>query len=222
MKVMTDEGVVETDAAFAKQVAAESAQPIESCYQCGKCTAGCPTAYAMDLAPSQVMRAAQLGLKDLALGSSSIWLCAGCETCASRCPRDIDLSRVNKALTAICLREGRVPKERGVAAFHKSFLDSVSHWGRAHEFELVGILKTRTRKFFTDLDLGLAMVQHGKLAILPERIKDVRKIRKLLRQRHPQMKGGGATDIVDVAEAVVDRALDAYDKVAKGDRGAAK
>ena len=72
MKVLTNEGFVETDDAFAKQVAAESGQPIESCYQCGKCTAGCPTAFAMDLAPSQVMRAAQAGLRDIALGSSSI------------------------------------------------------------------------------------------------------------------------------------------------------
>jgi heterodisulfide reductase subunit C2 len=220
MKVLTNEGFVETDDAFAKQVAAESGQPVESCYQCGKCTAGCPTAFAMDLAPSQVMRAAQAGLKDLALGSSSIWLCAGCSTCASRCPRDIDLSRVNKALTAICLREGRKPREADTAAFHKSFLDSVSHWGRAHEFELVGILKTRTRKMFKDLDVGLALAQHGKLSVMPERIKDARKIRRLLRRAHPGTKGAPVRDVVDLAEKVVDTALDAADRVLS--RGAKK
>ena len=39
-----------------------SGQDLMACYQCGKCAAGCPVAFAMDMLPSQVIRYAQLGL----------------------------------------------------------------------------------------------------------------------------------------------------------------
>jgi len=60
---------------------------ITRCYQCGKCTAGCPMAQSMDYSPRQIVRLLQLGLADDALRSRTIWMCASCETCATRCPR---------------------------------------------------------------------------------------------------------------------------------------
>ena len=37
-----------------------SGETLSRCYQCGKCSAGCPVSFAMDLAPAQVMRMLQL------------------------------------------------------------------------------------------------------------------------------------------------------------------
>ena len=76
---------------------------------------GLPHGPAMDMKPNQVIRAVQLGLKDMVLDSNAIWYCAGCETCASRCPRDIDMARVNKSLARMCVVEGRKPKDPAVA-----------------------------------------------------------------------------------------------------------
>ena len=45
-----------------RRVADLSGQNVLACYQCGKCSAGCPAAEAMDLLPNQVMRLVQLGL----------------------------------------------------------------------------------------------------------------------------------------------------------------
>ena len=42
---------------------------ISVCYQCRKCSSGCPVAYAMDYTPAQILHAARLGLKDLVLNS---------------------------------------------------------------------------------------------------------------------------------------------------------
>jgi heterodisulfide reductase subunit C len=76
-----------------------------ACYQCGKCSAGCPLASFMDILPNQVIRLVQLGVEDV-LECKAIWLCASCFTCAARCPKGIDLCRVMEGLRRIQLRSG--------------------------------------------------------------------------------------------------------------------
>jgi heterodisulfide reductase subunit C len=82
-----------------------SGQDLMACYQCGKCAAGCPAAFAMDMLPSQVIRYAQLGLVQPLLDSRTIWLCAACQTCYTRCPKGVDLSRIMEALREIVMLE---------------------------------------------------------------------------------------------------------------------
>jgi len=82
-----------------------SGQRVLECNQCGKCSAGCPVASSMDMLPSQVIRLVQLGL-DEALDAQAIWVCASCFTCATRCPKGVDLARVMEALRQIHLRRG--------------------------------------------------------------------------------------------------------------------
>jgi heterodisulfide reductase subunit C len=90
-----------------------SGQDISACYQCGKCTAGCPVAFAMDLMPNQVIRLLQLGHYDEALKSPTLWWCASCLTCASRCPKDVDPAQVIEALRTILVRDGETRIEIG-------------------------------------------------------------------------------------------------------------
>ncbi len=85
---------------FVRQVETISGARLLACNQCGKCSAGCPVAFGMDLLPSQVIRLAQLGIEDV-LQSQTIWTCAACLTCAARCPKGIDLPRVMEALRLI-------------------------------------------------------------------------------------------------------------------------
>ena len=88
-----------------KKVEELSGEDIHACYQCGKCSAGCPFVDAMDILPSQVIRLVQLGDED-ALKNKTIWLCSSCFTCATRCPKGVDLSKVMEALRTILLRKG--------------------------------------------------------------------------------------------------------------------
>ena len=90
---------------FVRQVEEISGQDLLACNQCGKCSAGCPVAVAMDLLPSQVIRVAQLGGEGV-LESNTIWICASCLTCVARCPKGVDLPRLMEALRQIALRKG--------------------------------------------------------------------------------------------------------------------
>ena len=103
---------------FVKKVEAISEQTLPSCYQCGKCSAGCPMCFAMDLLPNQIIRLAQLGLEDDIAKANTIWICASCITCSVRCPKGVDLARVMEALRLITSRKNidhvqiaEIPKE---------------------------------------------------------------------------------------------------------------
>jgi heterodisulfide reductase subunit C len=90
---------------FVHQVEEISGQDLLACNQCGRCSAGCPVVAAMDLLPSQVVRMAQLGMEEV-LESDTIWICASCLTCATRCPKGVDLPRLMEALRQVALRRG--------------------------------------------------------------------------------------------------------------------
>ncbi len=90
---------------FVAKIQELSGQNLLECYQCGKCSAGCPAVSQMDILPNQIIRYSQLGLKDEVLKSKSIWICASCMTCNSRCPKGINIAEVIEALRQILLRK---------------------------------------------------------------------------------------------------------------------
>lgn len=101
-----------------KTVQEISAQKIMTCYQCGKCTAGCPLADKMDFVPNEMVRLCMLGEIEELLNSKAIWLCTSCFQCGTRCPKGIEVHRIFEALRSLALREGKnytnieeVPKE---------------------------------------------------------------------------------------------------------------
>lgn len=90
---------------FVEKVEEISGQNLLACYQCGKCSAGCPSVSQMDILPNQIIRYAQLGLRDELLQSRSIWVCASCMTCNTRCPKGINIAEVLEAVRQILLRK---------------------------------------------------------------------------------------------------------------------
>ena len=152
--------------AFIREVEKESGQRISACYQCGNCSAGCPCASVYDLQVSQVMRALQLGQKEMIFNSVSPWLCLSCSTCTARCPNNIDVAVVMDVLRHLAAREG-VVKDRGVNAFWKSFLMMVRQFGRTYEAGVMGAFKMRTGRLFGDLDLAPKALMKNKLPIVP-------------------------------------------------------
>lgn len=144
-----------------------SGEDIKNCYQCGKCTAGCPIAADMDVPPNQVIRLLQLGLVDEALKLNTIWLCASCETCTTRCPREVDLATVMDALRNLAIREGIRSPERTVPLFNRIFLSIVKRYGRVFEMELIGRFNTGTLNFFKDVTKAPKLFFKGRLKLWP-------------------------------------------------------
>lgn len=91
--------------AFVAKVQEISGQNLLACYQCGKCSAGCPAVSQMDILPNQIIRYAQLGFRDELLRTKSIWICASCLTCNARCPKGINIAEVIEAIRQILLRK---------------------------------------------------------------------------------------------------------------------
>ncbi len=157
------------DSEFSRKVKEESGVEVNLCYQCSKCAAGCPVAYEMDLTPSQIIHAVRLGQKDLVLRSKTMWLCASCETCTTRCPQEVDIARIMDAVKIIAQREkvrARVPEVR---KFYEATLQNIRWFGRMYEIGLIMMLKFKTRAFFKDLILGQQMFMKGKLKLKPTR-----------------------------------------------------
>ena len=148
----------------------ESGQKVSQCYQCGNCTAGCPYTFAYDIPVSQIMRLVQLGQKNTVLSSKSIWLCASCESCTTRCPNNIDVTRVMDVLRHMARREGCVAIPR-IKTFWDAFLRSVRAHGRVFELGLTLDYIARTGRFWTDLDLGPKMLPKRKLGFWPHNIQ---------------------------------------------------
>ena len=172
------------DPEFKRGIEELCGENVMSCYQCGECTAGCPAAYSMDISPNQIMRMSQLGMVDEILGSTAIWLCAGCETCATRCPRGVALSKVMDACRQLAVKSGKASAEPNVLKFHEEFLRQVHMFGRVHEISLIGLYKMRSRKFFDDVITGGQMFLKGKLGLIPAMVKGRKEVRGLFAKKH--------------------------------------
>jgi heterodisulfide reductase subunit C len=140
------------------------------CYHCHKCTAGCPVVLAMDYGPDRVLRMAALDQREALLRSRDIWLCAGCFTCATRCPNDIDIAAVMDGLRQLSIREGYPAGERDALLFHRLFLGVVGRLGRSHEAAMLGLFKVLSHTpLMNDVKAGIGLFLRGKVPVLPGR-----------------------------------------------------
>jgi len=160
----------------------KSEQDILACYHCKKCTVGCPVASFMDIYPNAINRMIQYDQREEILRSSTIWLCAGCETCGTRCPNDIDIAKVADVLKQLALQEGIRCGEKQIPVMHKVFVSGIQKRGRMHEVSLIRDMRMRSGGYFKDMGLAIKMFKMGKLNILPEKVKNIKEVKKLFRK----------------------------------------
>lgn len=171
------------DSSFVERIAFLSEQSLSECYQCIKCSAGCPVASAMDILPHQLIRMVQYGLKDTVLSSRTIWICASCYTCSVRCPNGIDIAHIMDILRHMSLREGISPGEKNILEFHKAFLSSIEKTGRVYELGMLTRYKLKTGTLMQDMKLGVKMLLKGKIKLLPHRIRRLAEVRRIFQTR---------------------------------------
>jgi heterodisulfide reductase subunit C len=185
------------DRSFKDIVVESIGEEIFDCYQCYKCSAGCPVSFAMDLLPHQVIRSVMFNQKERVLSSKTIWVCASCETCTTRCPNDIDIAKVMDVLRQMQIEGGREAREPKVPVFHRAFLDSIKKRGRVHELTMIrnftrksGDLKEKLKsgEWKNDVRLGMKMFLRGKLKIMPPKSGAVKEVRTIFEQAEEHKK----------------------------------
>ena len=173
---------------FLQEVERRSGTPVSACFQCHKCSTGCPVAPEMEFLSSQIMRLIHLGQESKALNSQAIWLCASCEACTTRCPMGIDIAGVMDTLRIMAVeRKAAGPDARG-KEFNRSFLASVRRHGRVFELGMLTAYKLRSGDLFSDMDKGPAMLAKGKLSLLPKRSRSAGEVREVFRRAEEEEK----------------------------------
>ncbi|MFH0897443.1 MAG: 4Fe-4S dicluster domain-containing protein [Candidatus Bathyarchaeota archaeon] len=87
------------------------AEKLMQCFQCGTCTADCPSARFSKLyKPRRIARMVQFGLKDRLLSDDHLWLCTSCYACIDHCPQDVEVASIVRVLRNIAVKEkNRMP-----------------------------------------------------------------------------------------------------------------
>ena len=188
---MQPESLITPDHTWLVEVEKSSGVKVSACYQCKKCSSGCPVTFAMDYLPNQIIHMIQMGLKDEVLKSATIWVCASCETCTTRCPNDIDIAKIMDTLRMMSLTSGLKIGEKKVPIFHDAFLSSIKSKGRVYELGMIGqytlksgdvTLKLKSGSLMDEAKLGWQMFKKGKLKLFPQKIKRRGEIKKLFKK----------------------------------------
>jgi heterodisulfide reductase subunit C len=155
---------------------------ISVCFQCKKCSSGCPVAKLTKSRPSEIMRQLHLGAGNELLESDLVWMCASCETCSTRCPMGIDVAAVLDALRRLALERGAAKPTGNVPLFNRYFLKTVETFGRTYEIGLITAYKLGTGKLMNDTEKFPTMLKKGKIALLPPRGGDKKSVKRIFRK----------------------------------------
>jgi len=162
------------------------------CFQCRKCTCGCPVSAMTETTPSEIMRRLHLGAGEELLASDLVWVCASCETCSARCPMGIDVAKVIDALRALALERGTPAPAGKQPLFNRAFLKTVELFGRTYDLGMIAAYKLGSLKLMNDVEKFPAMLAKGKIALMPPRGTSRGAVRRIFaRVRKTRGTGGG-------------------------------
>jgi heterodisulfide reductase subunit C2 len=162
-----------------KAVEEMSGVNLNLCFQCRKCSAGCPVAGAAESAPSEVIRRLHLGAGDELLESKLVWMCLSCETCYGRCPMQINFAAVIDALRSLSIAKGTRAPRGNMPLFNRMFLENVRIFGRSYDLSMIAGYKLGSGKLMDDAEKFPSMLIKGKMAVLPPSGADRRAVRRI-------------------------------------------
>jgi heterodisulfide reductase subunit C len=181
------------DIDFVRKVEALSDTSVRGCFQCGKCSAGCPMATFMEHPPNRIVRLLQLGQWRRVLAGRSIWYCVSCETCSTRCPNKVHLASIMDALRKLSWDLKGHSKESYVQLVNTLFLENIRTYGRQYELRLAAVFNMKSGQYLKDMMLGPKMLAKGKLKVFHETNKNIEEIQKIFDRIEEMRRNGEAT-----------------------------
>ena len=150
------------------------------CFQCNRCSSGCPTAHYMDYKPAQIIHLIRMNQTEKVLKSEAVWYCILCETCTARCPQGVDIARLMSSVKSLVSKSGFVPQFNNMFYFSDLFTKNVRNNGCLNELTLALAFKIKTKDFFSDIKLGMDMLKRGRLPVfkLPKNASTVKRLIK--------------------------------------------
>ena len=156
--------ISDSDIRACEAIAAEAGVNLKDCYQCGKCTAGCPLAEGMDLMPREVIRYLQLGAIDKVLEAKTPWICAQCVVCSSRCPQNVDICSTMRAVRLASKHAGKRPVPEA-DIFDDEFIANVRSHGVSNEQYLAAAYNLKSGHFMQDMGNATRMLKRGMVGV---------------------------------------------------------
>ncbi len=146
---------------------------IKRCIQCGTCTGSCPVSYAMDISPRQLIALFRAGEMERIMRSRTIWICASCYACTTRCPAGIKITETIYALKRTAMEKGLESVAPQVQTLARIFTETLAKYGRLHEGTLIRryYLRTDLKKVPGLIPMGRNLLKTKRLALFPHRIK---------------------------------------------------
>jgi heterodisulfide reductase subunit C len=114
------------------EISKEIADAAKMCFQCGTCTAGCPSGRRTSYRTRKIIRMAQLGMKEEILSSDELWECSTCYTCVERCPREVPIVDIIIDLRNMAVAEGHIREQ------HKGTASNLMKYG--HTVKVLDII----------------------------------------------------------------------------------
>lgn len=181
-KCQPNNQIFEPVSEYHEQIIKDSGSNINLCYQCHKCSSGCPFIYFMDDSPSLIIHAIKIGMREKVETSNTIWICSACYACSTRCPQKVDVAGIMSEARNMAINNDRMPDERIISDFYNVFLQNIFLFGRVYEPALIGMLKLKTGRFTEDIEMGIKMLIKGKMRILPNIPGNIGQIRRIIRE----------------------------------------
>ena len=106
------------DKEFSEKIKAAGGDSLEYCFQCGTCTGSCPSGRRTPYRVRQIIRKANVGLKDEIISDPTLWMCTTCYSCQERCPRKVKIVDVVKLARNEAAKAGfMAPAHKAVGSF---------------------------------------------------------------------------------------------------------
>ena len=168
-----------SDRSFLELVEGATQIAVSECYQCFRCTNGCPAAREMDIVPHKVIGSVIAGERSRVLSSAALWACLQCAACSIRCPNGIAVARIFAFLRRLSVESG-LAANNDIHDLDTLMIESVARHGRIYELSTVLRYRLSRGKYLAGSRAGIGMMKKRRMGLFPHNAADRKGVRSII------------------------------------------